>query len=164
MRIEFLTATMTKNHECVSGTRYIDTTPRFVGSLIDEAGAKRGVLVWWNRYRMSNDGERVGVSTPLIGGQFDGERFETDVATGPDRKTMSARVRTADGYEIIISLDPKTVTEKKQIVDWKTLKVVKVEETKRKIVEAVVRVGGVWIEQFDAAEPLPEDYFFPDSD
>ncbi|NUB24729.1 hypothetical protein GAY30_07395, partial [Azospirillum brasilense] len=89
MHIEMMTATMTKNAECISGDGHIDTTPRFVGSLIDDSGRKRGVLVWWNRYRMSEAGERVGVAQPLIGGEIDGYRFETEVETGHDRMTMS---------------------------------------------------------------------------
>lgn len=148
MRIETLDTVMTKNPNFISGAGDIEITPRYVGVIKDAAGKVRGAVVWWSRYRM--DGvERVQTLNPRIGVQLDGERMMLDVVINEDRKTMSGRVRTRDGYEVLVSLEPKKDRRRSP--------------GDQRVISALIRIGGVWQETFDDVT-MPEDYFFPDPD
>lgn len=149
MKKETLDTVMTLNPDLISGNGSRDITPRFVGEF-KSGRTRRGVLVWWNRYRVE-DNERVQVLMPIIGGEIDGERFQIDnIVIEPDRRTMSGRVRLSTGYELSVAMRLKTDQRRKK--------------GDQKRVFALIRLGEVWIERFEDAPLMPANYFFPEPD
>lgn len=98
-------AKMTMNPSYVSGNDSIDTFPMLVGELIGPRAGVNGVVVWWNRYRMSGV-VREAVIYPLIGIQIGKDRWRLDVAPSADHKRLIGNW-SVHGWNAEISIRPR---------------------------------------------------------